>query len=250
MTHLRVYEPLEAFTPAARRLWTRTGEAQLDATLPAHLERREAWRQVIAGPQATEPAGGTGVARVLVRDGSLYVCPLQLRERWTVGVRVVTQTLPPIVVALALGRAVATAAETTERVPTRLRTLAAAWSIPLEWLVLVTPQEREGERYLVPMARARARGAGAARTLRARLGSGGLVEEVDAVTGWLGEFHPRSWVELDDGPVARLVDGDDAVEDVRMGLESLAAGDTTSVAAAYRRLRRRTERLAALSRAS
>ncbi|NLT56475.1 MAG: hypothetical protein GXX79_18320 [Actinomycetales bacterium] len=250
VTQLRVYEPLTAFPSSARRYWTRYAENVPSRSRIVDLERRECWRRVVLGPEAGALDVDGRNARVLVRDDEVFLCPLQLRERWAAAMRVANEVLPPIVTAVAFGRTEDAADAPESSVP--LRTLVAAWSLPLEWLVLVTAEDRENGVYLVSMARARARAARAVGTLREWLGDGGLAREVEGVTGWLNRFDARSWLELDDGPVSRLAgDGDgDAVEDVRFGLESLAAGDATSVAAAYRRLRRRAERLVILSRSS
>jgi hypothetical protein len=43
------------------------------------------------------------------------------------------------------------------------------------------------------------------------------------------------------------VDGDDGADDVRLGLDSLTAGEAAAVAAAYQRLSRRSRRLEELS---
>jgi hypothetical protein len=243
-----VYEPLEAFAPALRRLWRAQSSQECGDHAPVEVERLEAWRRVIAGPDAVAPVRESRDARLLERDGEVFACPLQLRERWMAGIRAAGETLPPIVVAVAFGQSLAEE-QVTQR-SARLHTLVAPWSLPLEWLVLVGPREREDGRFLVPMGKARTRVVRASRVLNDRLGESGLSEEVEEVARWLGDFHPRSWVELDDGPVSGLVGADEAVEDVHLGLESLLVGDTTSVAAAYRRLRRRAEHLRALSRAS
>ncbi|MFN8075758.1 MAG: hypothetical protein U0Q15_10100 [Kineosporiaceae bacterium] len=147
----------------------------------------------------------------------------------------------------------------------RLRTLVAAWELPWAWLALV----EEGERgpgpepvYLVSMSKARTRAARARKAVREAAGEIDLLHDVEEVGRWLEDFHPRSWVELDLRDVARVLAADRArngeavdaedlgVEDVAMGLASLAEGDPTAVAAAYRRLMGRWQRLQALARAS
>jgi hypothetical protein len=97
------------------------------------------------------------------------------------------------------------------------------------------------------MSRARARAARALRTLRTHLGEVDVTADAEGLARWLEGFHPRSWIEVDARPVAALVDGEDGAEDVRLGLESLTAGEATGVAAAYARLRRRSRRLEELS---
>jgi len=170
----------------------------------------------------------------------------------------------------------------------RLRTLVAGWEIPWAWLALVTETDKgPGDEpvYLVPMAKARTRAARALRAMRQVGGDVELLDEVEEVGRWLEDFPPRSWVELDLRDIARVLAADAAdaadaagaagaggasstdasgagrasanrraldlgVEDVALGLESIAAGDATAVAAAYRRLVARRRRLLVLARAS
>jgi hypothetical protein len=126
-----------------------------------------------------------------------------------------------------------------------------AWELPPAWLALVRTEDltRSGGpgRYVLPMARARARAARNLRTLRAALGTVDVTVEAEALARWLELFHPRSWLELDTRPVAALLDGDDGVDDVRWGLESLTVGDPSGAAAAYHRMRKRSHRLDQLS---
>ena len=63
-------------------------------------------------------------------------------------------------------------------------------------------------------------------------------------------FSPAAVLELDYGPVADLVYPDDSPSDVRLGIESLADGDMTGAAAAYRRLASRWIPIRQLARAS
>jgi hypothetical protein len=74
--------------------------------------------------------------------------------------------------------------------------------------------------------------------------------EIEVLGRWLEEFHPRGWLEIDGTKVARLVGGEDGVDDVSWGLECLESGDSTGAAAAYQRIRRRSRMLVSLSRAS
>ncbi|HET9655609.1 MAG TPA: hypothetical protein VFP72_09665, partial [Kineosporiaceae bacterium] len=161
-----------------------------------------------------------GYARVLRLEGCLLLCPASLGD------------------------------EEGQR-----RTLVRAWDLPLPWLAVVALSGRRAEGpggglYLSPMGRARAQAARALRTLRVSMSGTELAVEVELLARWLEGFHPRSWVELDVRPVAALVGGDDGLEDVRLGLECLAEGDSTGAAKAYQRLRQRSRLLTDISRLS
>jgi len=139
-------------------------------------------------------------------------------------------------------------------VPPRRHTLVRSWELPVAWLAIVRREDLTASggpaRYVMPMSRARARAARALRTFRAHLGELDVTADAEGLARWLESFHPRSWVEIDARPVAALVGGDDGAEDVRLGLDSLTAGEAAAVAAAYQRLRRRSRRLEELSLSS
>lgn len=132
----------------------------------------------------------------------------------------------------------------------------------MAWFVLVEPVDRVEQgpgaalRFRTDMSSARSRAARALRTLRDSVGAEiEVTAEVEEIARWLELFHPRSVVELDYAGVTWLLDGtaaagDDSAGDVQLGLESLAAGDATAAAAAYRRLTRRWGRVRALARGS
>jgi len=212
---LRVYEPLSVFGPAEQARWAaceRDGETdRID-----QVERALAWRQLVAGARPVADARGAAdagrvavAARVLRRDGVLVACP----------------------------------------VPPGDRALVRAWRLPVAWLALVQEADRvvgQPGRYVVPIRLCRDRAAQTLRTLLGALGEGGIADRVAETAQWLEGFDPRSWVELDARSVVALLDGDGA-QDVRMGLEALEDGDATAVAAAYRRIRGRSQRLDDLS---
>jgi hypothetical protein len=253
VTALRTFEPLEAFPREQRRAllaFLRDPQAGGEADL---VEQRLAWRRLLG---RTEPRSVT-YARVLRVDGTVLLCPMpaeppadpftdpidapppsgvseaswsgQAEERAEVGVSAPPRGAP------------------TPAVPPRRHSLVRAWDLPVAWLAIVRGEDltRSGGagRYVLPMSRARARAARSLRTLRAHLGDLDVTADAEGLARWLEFFHPRSWVEVDARPVAALVDGDDGAEDIRLGLESLTAGDTVAVAAAYQRLRRRSRRL-------
>jgi hypothetical protein len=236
------------------------------------IERRESWRRVVAGPLAVNPPEDLGHARVIRHNGVLLLCPLQVNLRCAAAAREAARSLPPVVVEVALDPAWAKEPEPVEadaRQPShdpaamrevagggsggdvRLRTLVAPWAMPWGWLLLVRPDERQAHSgtFLTPMSRARSRAARALKSLREHFEGSEVTDEVEEVARWLEDFHPRSMIELDERRTAALCD-DGGVEDLVMGLECLAEGDATGVAAAYQRLDRRARRLQGWSRAS
>ncbi len=266
VTSLRVYEPIEAFPAAERAGWTDWVAAPPSEDDVVAHERRAVWRQVVRPRPLHGGEQEPRMARVLDAAGTPVLCPVQLPLRMAAAAREAARTLPPALVAVVpAGAPGGEAGPDDDPAPrpgtgsdpdVRLRTLVAVWDIPWAWLALVRPGERrhgsrpgDAGRYVVPMAAARSRAARALRVLRDGGSVAGLGGEVESVARWLEDFHPRSLVEVDDAEVAALLD-DDGAEDVRLGLEALEAGEVTAVAAAYRRLARRGERLRLLSRAS
>ena len=91
--------------------------------------------------------------------------------------------------------------------------------------------------------------------LRRSMGDGAVTEGVEQVARWLEEFHPHSFVELDYGGLASLVDDDAlrsdvSVEDVLAGLAALRAGESEGAEAAYARLLDRWRGVQALEHAT
>jgi hypothetical protein len=265
VTALRVFEPLEAFPPAQRRALA-AFLADPAAGRAEEIERRAAWRRVLGRPDGVAEHVA---ARVLRVEGAVLLCPLagespgRAGEPWSGGPGAAPSGPDAGTPSGAAGEAGAggqapggarpgTAREAAPgTVPVRRHTLVRAWDLPVAWLAVVRAEDLTASggpgRYVLPMSRARARAARALRTLRTHLGELDVTADAEGLARWLEGFHPRSWVEVDARPVAALVGGEDGAEDVRLGLESLTAGEGAAVAAAYARLRRRSRRLEELS---
>lgn len=242
MTVLRVYEPLEAFAAGRRPALTALA-ADPDAGRDAEAaERRLAWRRLLgrrpgrpaaapAESQADGPAPGS--AGPVVRTGGR----IHARVLRVEGVTLISPVDEP------------DDERAADAPPSHV--MVRAWELPVAWLAVVRAEDltRRGGpgRYVLPMSRARARAARTLRALRSGLGEVEVTQDVEVLARWLEQFHPRSWVEVDTRPVADLVDGDDGADDVRLGLESLTAGDAAGVAAAYQRVSKRSHRLEQLS---
>lgn len=268
VAHLRVYEPLEAFPGRERERWQRYAAAAPPREAVLARERAAARRRLVGSAPSPVPAGESRDALVLESDGRVLVCPLQTRLRCWHALDTLLDTLPDAVLDAAVppARRAEVVAE-RERwlaagADVRVRTRTATWEVPVAWFVLVDPGDRDDPgpgaalRFRTEMSGARTRAARALRTLRDTVGSElEVTAEVEEVARWLELFHPRSVVELDYAGLTWLLDGtqasgDDSAWDVQLGLESLAAGDATAAAAAYRRLTRRWGRVRALARGS
>lgn len=245
MTALRAYEPLEAFAPSERSALAALAADPSAGVDAEEAERAASWRRVLGWSAALppEPSGRPPGDRPGSPAGQQPSGPVAgVRTDGLVHARVLRAQgavlLAPVVVE--------PVAESERR-----HTLVRAWEIPSAWLTLVRAEDltRSGGRgrYVLPISRARARAARALRALRSAVGDADVTLDVEVLARWLEQFHPRSWVELDARAVAALVDGEDGAEDVRLGLECLAAGDATGLAAAYQRVSRRSHRLEQLS---
>jgi len=265
-TWLRVYEPEPAF-PRSR--WTRWGELLNGGDTPKQLNARadrarllDSWSGLLGRRSAT--LAGDDPVRLLRREGALLACPV-LDPGTGPAIGPVSASPAP-----SAGTVPEASGESGESGVARLgagprapsggtvegprRCLVKAWDLPVAWLVMADPGDRVMDcpvgQYQIPMCGARARAARGLRTLRRVLGDSEIAVEIEIVGRWLEEFHPRGWLEIDGTKVARLVGGEDGVDDVSWGLECLESGDSTGAAAAYQRIRRRSRMLVSLSRAS
>jgi hypothetical protein len=262
VTVLRVYEPLEAFAADERATLAALADDPEAGRAAERAERLASWLALLRLRGGSSPSGPPGRGAVEVdRASGGDAGGAGVRTGDLVHARVLRAQgmvlLAPVLADAAGGPGPGAGAVTGPRSGRgtrdldRRHTLVRAWDVPVAWLVLARPEDltRSGGpgRYVLPMSRARVRAARALRTLRSGLGETEVTEEVEELARWLEQFHPRSWAELDARPVAALVDGEDGAEDVRLGLECLAAGDAAGVAAAYQRVSRRSHRLEQLS---
>jgi hypothetical protein len=91
--------------------------------------------------------------------------------------------------------------------------------------------------------------------LRHSVGEIAYVDDLEDVGRWLEDFHPRSWLELDYGGLARILGreglaGDRSVEEVGEALDALAGGDEMLATTAYRSVVDRWSRVRALEYAN
>ncbi|MDQ1292658.1 MAG: hypothetical protein QG608_538 [Actinomycetota bacterium] len=268
-TWLRVYEPETAF-PRSR--WERWGTLLEGGDTPKQVNARADRAQLLtswSGLLGRLPSTlvSDDPVRMLRREGTLLACPVL--DPGPPGPEAATPSPAdsPILSAEAdpeesgeSGESGVARLEAGAQSPSggnvegRRRCLVKAWDLPIAWMVMVDPEERAKDcpvgQHLIPMGGARARVARGLRTLRRVLGDSETTMEIAILGRWLEEFHPQGWLEIDGTKVARLVGGEDGVDDVGWGLECLESGDSTGAAAAYQRIRRRSRMLVSLSRAS
>jgi hypothetical protein len=266
---LRVYEPLRAFPEPERALWTEyvaSGQGY-DPLTGTELEHAAGIAAIIAVPPTGAPDEAE-LAFVRRHDGVPYLCPARTRLRSWQALSEFRASLPEVVAGAFVPLAVIENAENAlekwlaEHPDLRSHVQTVTYQMPLRWLLLVEPAERElvlGPRfdrradeeaadipveqrrrcvYVTTMAQARRRAARALNVVRRTIEDGPVVAGVEGVARWLEEFHPHSLVELDYGGLVHLFEDDELQEDespalVAQALKSLEAGDTEAAGEAY-----------------
>src|SRR3954451_9020990 len=215
--YLRVYEPLAAFDAAERAAWQAYADSAVPRAQQLHAEHRSSLAGVLSVPPRPVPAEEPRQAFVLEAAGTLHVCPVQARLRSWTALGEFREGLPPDVLhafvpPASLARADADhAAWGDEEVGAPLRILTATWSVPIHWFVPFSPADRDARLETAEvvlrtrMSAARRRVGRGLRTLRRAVGDLTYVEDLEDVGRWLEDFHPRSWLELDYGGLARLL---------------------------------------------
>ena len=266
---LRVYEPLRAFPEPERALWTEyvaSGQGYDPLTGNA-IEHAAGIAAIIAVPPTGAPDEAE-LAFVRRHDGVPYLCPARTRLRSWQALSEFRASLPEVVAGAFVPLAVIENAENAlekwlaEHPDLRSHVQTVTYQMPLRWLLLVEPAERElvlgprfdrradGEAaeiaveqrrrcvYVTTMAQARRRAARALNVVRRTIEDGPVVAGVEGVARWLEEFHPHSLVELDYGGLVHLFEDDELQDDespalVAQALKSLEAGDTEAAGEAY-----------------
>lgn len=250
--HLRVYEPLGAFSDEARRAWT----SYVDSAPPSRavlmaIEHEAGLAAACAVPPRLDLGAERDYAYVRHLDGLTYVCPWHLQLRGWQAVEEFRSELPdeiadaflPAPAVLAASVEYDAWSDSNPDVQPGIR--SSTWSVPLPWFTLFEPEERRlvlGARgfagsggpgsqgasgtgavartgldralvYLTAMSRARRRAARALHVVRRVFDEGPAVEALDELGRWLEEFHPHALVELDYGGLVHLMDDDDLSAD-------------------------------------
>lgn len=240
-SHLRVYQPLAAFTPAERERWARYVEAGGPPPGPP------LYRQVGFGDEGVVgvmyPSGGDNafVRRV---NGSWLVCPWRTRFRTLAGLLAFRGALPDdiadvFVPAPEAARVQAELDRVREAEPgIRSHVTSAAWHVPIRWFTAFEDAERivteegvaVGVRYETDLGTGASRAARSLEILRGSGMSDEVIGPVAELVEWLHQFPASSLLELDYGGVAGLMGEEELRADRSAGelwasLEALESGD-------------------------
>jgi len=279
--HLRVYQPLAAFSEAERARWTAYAESADAPSRPVLMAREH--EIALAAAIASPPRIDLDVAEhAYIRhlDGLTYVCPWRLQVRAWEALIEFRSRVPDELADAFVPAEIAEAAERSfdgwvaEHAEDPAPIITSTWQVPIPWFLLFEPEERRlvlGERtavgakqktgldralvYLTAMSRARRRSAKARGVVRRSLGEGFALDALEETGKWLEQFHPHSIVELDYGGLVHLLD-DDALEadgsvtEVAGAIEALGRGDGEAASECYEQVAGRWRSLGALEHAN
>ncbi|THJ65843.1 hypothetical protein E8P82_11200 [Arthrobacter echini] len=269
VSHLRVYEPLEAFSDAQQLaiLAQRTRErSETDA-----IEHEQSLRRILRTISDPFPHHEPDLMRIThfpTSNGSTtpYYCPNQLAVRTALAAESLDQSLRGPLIDVLVPEVAREAhqarldPETFADSVAKLHTRSATWGVPFAWFALIheddlTEVVEDEDRVTTVRITARIgdcidRGKRSIAHLAVAAPEMDLFDEITELVEWLGIFRRDAVVEVDYGPVAERVFPDDSPSDVRLGIESLAEADMLGAAAAYRRLASRWIPIRQLARAS
>ncbi|MCW1250370.1 hypothetical protein ODZ83_09295 [Acaricomes phytoseiuli] len=262
LSTLRLYLPPSAFTDAERTLIEQNSPLVTERMQTDVQELADSLnRTVFRWPALIPPPDTERVRSLQLHEGSPVIFNIsQLRLR-TVETMVHLASGPSRPLAeLIFDRE--TIAELEAQLPDGQEPLTrtSSWGIPFSWFVLISEGDRtevvESQtkvitvRVQVPLPVAVERLEGAISILENSAPELDLLEELRSLRAWIDGLDPEGAMELDYGAIADRIYPDDSPMDVRLGLESIAEGDLTGAAAAYRRLASRWIPIRQLARAS
>ncbi|TJY70169.1 hypothetical protein E4J89_08375 [Arthrobacter sp. CAU 1506] len=269
VSYLRVFEPLDVFDDEQQLLIMSQRGRGRDVT--ENLDRGDSLRRITRTVSDPFPHSSEDLIRVLhypTSDGitAPRYCPNQLAVRSTLAAESLSSSLRDPLLGLLVPEA-ARDAQQSRLDPdnfveslAKLHTRSSTWGIPFGWFVLFreddhterveTDHTLQTVRLAAPVPQCIDRARYAAASLAVAAPGLDLLEELTELIEWLETFTADAIVELDYGRVAELVYPDESPSDVHAGIESLADGDMTGAAAAYRRLAGRWIKIRQLARAS
>lgn len=280
--YLRVYEPLTAFSPQDRKIWTAYAESR-DRPRRAgalEVEHGESIRRLLSVPPVPAPHRESPNAYLRRVEEMLYVCPWQSRLRSWLAFASFRGSLPVKLahrfVPQAIVEQIADDFDRFKRADTSMRThirtstwhIPTPWFVPFDsaerWLVLGREETKPGEPpastttapprnmlYVTSMAQARRRVARALVVIRRHVDDMTALMGVEDVGRWLEEFHPHSLVELDYGGLVHLMNdetlrADLSVAELGAALTGLDNGQEELAFAMYQRVTLRWRSIQAL----
>ncbi len=266
VSSLRVYLPRESYTPEQFSYLQGRLDADQNAVTIDAQELADSLGRV-SRPSAN-PLPTPAVDRVRVfqasEDSALLYAPNQVVARsLSATAELLSGPMAPLAKLVVPDAEWERHLERMEAAPEQgatVQTRTSTWGIPFSWFTLVFANDRmevveaKGRvltvRIQVPLPLAVGRAGRTLKMLAEMAPDLDLFEELNELHGWLDAFSDDGMVELDYGPVANRVHPDDSPADVHAGLQSLAEGDLTGAAAAYRRLARRWMPIRQLARAN
>lgn len=223
-SYLRVYQPLDSFPRRERARWSEYIESGVTA------RSEGGYRQIVfAG------SGHTGILYPLQAEhayfkmnaAKTYVCPWRVRLRILAGLLAFRNTLPVDVADAFVPEDEAEKAIDQldqlriDQPDARSHIATAAWQVPLRWFVAFDDSERLLDlgaeratiRYETDLANAAARVESSLAILRSSMIPHGVVQLMEELGEWMGEFPAESLLELDYASVAGLFSDDDISAD-------------------------------------
>lgn len=259
--YLRIYQPVDAFSPRDRRRWeeyavSRDRPRRINALAAEHAE---SLGRLLTSPPRAAPSEESGNAYLRRVNERLYVCPWQTRLRSWRAFEKFDSSMPPPV-----GAAFVPAAE-AERTTQEYREwrasgaqvspgiLSSNWRIPVPWFVPFEANERclvlsaDSTRtllYLTRVSSARRRLEHTLAVLREHTGKRNVSASMERLEEWLADTaHPDALLELDYGGLPYLLSDDHLSEDHSVAEVSAAvAALTTGQADQVRKMRKRLQR--------
>jgi len=261
---LRIYEPLDAFTPADQLRWD---SISLDTDTKKEEELRALQHVVLPEPPTIQADG----AHIIDCNNKRFVSPWSTARRCWSAVEDFKSSLPSSVIHFFLPESLEDAfsdldGELQNKVP---HIISETWMIPPRCFALFSPAERlrgnstDGAFTIMrtEIASAKKRCITAHAAVRKAFGPGPVEEELIQLINWLNVFHSQSIVECDYGGLASyleqsiIADGesglesDTSIEDVELSLQGLATGDGALASQGYERLVKRWRKVAAFQQA-
>ncbi len=261
---LRVYEPIDAFSPADQLRWK---AVSLDSHTGKEEELRALHRTILSEPPTLKADG----AHIIEHIGKRFVSPWSTARRCWAAVEDFKSSLPSSVIPFFMPDSLSDAlSESTEDFENRVpHIISETWIIPPRWFSLFTPEERlRGKSADGPftimrteISQAKKRCVATHQIVRKAFGPGPVEEEIVQLLNWLNVFHPQSIAECDYGGLANYLEqslinegeagleSDSSIEDVELSLQGLASGDGALAGQGYERLVNRWRKVAAFEQA-
>ncbi|HUW78004.1 MAG TPA: hypothetical protein VMV52_04560 [Candidatus Nanopelagicaceae bacterium] len=258
---LRVFEPLDSFSPSERERWRRDA-----VPTTSQDEQVLALQRLLTPERANHQADG---AYSLEVDGEIFIAPWSTTSRCIEAFDDFRNSLPETLIPFFIPRGTDEALTVVIDSGDIPHILTETWVIPPRWFALFTVEDRARGldkngpwiRMRTTMEGARRRASIALQTVLAAFGPGQVADELEELTDWLESFDPHSIVECDYGGLAGYLDQsirasggsgieeDTSLEDIRSSLAGLAAGDPAQAGSGYESLVGRWRAVAAYENA-